>query len=68
MKVKDFLKLNKTCSPIYRVIDASHPGFLTRTSVLGCGDKNVVLSVFGEYSVYGFEPAGKNKIDLYVTQ
>lgn len=66
MKVKDFLKLEKS-GAMFIAIDADKRGYLTNKEVLTEADRNIIKQSYGEAWVVGFEPKGK-KVILYISQ
>lgn len=66
MVVNDFLKLDKG-NTLYKLIDASVPGYMTNhTTICEYSDRNVIRSNYGTKLIVGFTAGGKNKIHLYV--
>lgn len=66
MKVKDFLKLEKS-GAMFIAVDADRRGYLTDPEVLIEADRNVIKQSYGDAWVVGFEPKGK-KVTLYISQ
>lgn len=65
MKAKDFVRLDAS-GMIFRVVDASKPGYMAKPCVLVEADKNVVTTNYGECEIVGFENASKRTMIIYV--
>lgn len=65
MKVKEITKM--AGSTMFRLIDATLPGYMTAPKVLYEADKNAVrLAGYEDFEVVHIEALGKNKMALYV--
>ena len=67
MRVKDFLPLEKS-GCLYRIVDASIPGYMTRNIEMMTADRNVMKKFYGEWEVVGFEPYSKKTITLFAKE
>ena len=65
MTVMEFIKLEKS-GAMYKVINASLPGYMTSGKVLIEGDINVIKNMYAEKQLEGFSAGGKSKITLYI--
>lgn len=65
MTVKEFIKYNISGAMIVAV-DGDQCGYMTKPTILIEADRNVINEMYGDYTVIGFEPVSKKKINLYI--
>ena len=65
MTVNEFIKA-ECCGAMFKVVDATKPGYMVSKSYIVWADRNVVTKECGDLTVKGFEATGKNKITIYV--
>lgn len=67
MKVNELLNLCQERT-LYKLVDASRPGYPKPHIITEYTDRNVIIPSFGTMNIVGLEAGGKNKILLYVTR
>ena len=68
MTVNEFITMESSGEPMYRVVDASLKGYKSCPKVLYEADRNMVRELYGSYNLVGFEVATKKTIVLYVKE